>query len=61
MFVNLMICIYSDYTDFLEDLEEDPTIRQNVNIYKGTKHSNMCINRPSNMSINRPSYMFINR
>ncbi|XP_052764835.1 60S ribosomal export protein NMD3-like [Mya arenaria] len=24
----------NDYTDFLEDLEEDPTIRQHVNIYK---------------------------
>ncbi|XP_052250810.1 60S ribosomal export protein NMD3-like [Dreissena polymorpha] len=24
----------NDYTDFLEDLEEDPSIRQNVNIYK---------------------------
>ena len=23
-----------DYTDFLEDLEEDSTIRQNINIYK---------------------------
>ena len=23
-----------DYTDFLEDLEEDPAFRQNVNIYK---------------------------
>jgi hypothetical protein len=24
-----------DYLDFLEDLEEDPKIRENVNIYKG--------------------------
>ncbi len=24
-----------DYADFLEDLEEDPVYRQNVNIYKG--------------------------
>lgn len=23
-----------DYTDFLEDLEEDPAFRQNINIYK---------------------------
>ena len=27
--------ISSEYTDFLEDLEEDPQIRENVNIYKG--------------------------
>ncbi|CAF1014561.1 unnamed protein product, partial [Didymodactylos carnosus] len=26
-----------DYTDFLEDLEEDPTLRQNVMIYKDEK------------------------
>ncbi|XP_053382843.1 60S ribosomal export protein NMD3-like isoform X5 [Mercenaria mercenaria] len=26
--------VMNEYTDFLEDLEEDPTIRQNVNIYK---------------------------
>lgn len=25
---------YSDYNQFLEDLEEDPQLRQNVNIYK---------------------------
>lgn len=24
-----------DYTEFLEDLEEDPVLRQNVNVYKG--------------------------
>lgn len=27
--------ILRDYTDFLEDLEEDPVLRQNVNVYKG--------------------------
>ena len=27
--------IFSEYTDFLEDLEEDPQYRENVNIYKG--------------------------
>lgn len=26
----------NEYTDFLEDLEEDPTLRQNINIYKDT-------------------------
>ena len=26
-----------DYNDFLEDLEEDPMFRQNVNIYKDEK------------------------
>lgn len=26
---------FSEYTDFLEDLEEDQTIRQNINIYRG--------------------------
>lgn len=29
-----IICCYSEYNDFLEDLEEDPHMRQNVNIYK---------------------------
>jgi hypothetical protein len=24
-----------DYTEFLEDLEEDPLLRQNVNVYRG--------------------------
>lgn len=26
-----------DYNDFLEDLEEDPELRKNVNLYKRTK------------------------
>lgn len=25
---------FSDYNEFLEDLEEDPALRQNVNIFK---------------------------
>lgn len=29
--------IERDYTEFLEDLEEDPVLRQNVNVYKDTK------------------------
>jgi len=29
----MVVC--SDYNDFLEDLEEDPLYRQNINIYKG--------------------------
>jgi len=29
----LIVC--RDYNDFLEDLEEDPSYRQNINIYKG--------------------------
>jgi len=29
-----------DYTDFLEDLEEDPTLRQNVMIYKDERKFN---------------------
>lgn len=32
------ICsFFRDYTEFLEDLEEDPVLRQNVNVYKGLK------------------------
>ena len=27
--------LFRDYTEFLEDLEEDPVLRQNVNVYKG--------------------------
>lgn len=26
--------IYRDYNEFLDDLEEDPALRQNVNIFK---------------------------
>lgn len=29
----------SDYNEFLNDLEEDPEMRQNVNIYKDTKRA----------------------
>ena len=29
------IYFHRDYNDFLDDLEEDQTIRENVNIYKG--------------------------
>ena len=28
-----------DYTEFLEDLEEDAVLRQNVNVYKGNRPS----------------------
>lgn len=27
-------CLYRDYNEFLDDLEEDAGIRQNINIYK---------------------------
>ena len=30
-----LLIVDRDYNDFLEDLEEDPSYRQNVNIYKG--------------------------
>jgi len=33
--VELLLIVYRDYNDFLEDLEEDPSYRQNINIYKG--------------------------
>lgn len=36
--LSLLQSFYSlrrDYTEFLEDLEEDPVLRQNVNVYKG--------------------------
>ncbi len=33
---SLFLEYFRDYTDFLEDLEEDPHYRQNINIYKGT-------------------------
>ena len=32
---NLYLLHFSDYRDFLEDLEEDPQYRENINIYKG--------------------------
>ena len=31
----ILLTSFREYTDFLEDLEEDPTYRENVNIYKG--------------------------
>ncbi len=34
------ICSSRDYTEFLEDLEEDAVLRQNVNVYKGKKNLN---------------------
>ena len=30
-----MFMVNRDYTDFMEDLEEDEALRQNGNIYKG--------------------------
>lgn len=30
-----IVLIFRDYTEFLEDLEEDPDLRQNVNVYRG--------------------------
>lgn len=29
---------FRDYNDFLEDIEEDPAFRQNINVYKGMSH-----------------------
>ncbi|CAF5136068.1 unnamed protein product, partial [Rotaria sp. Silwood1] len=29
--------IERDYTEFLEDLEEDPVLRQNINVYRDEK------------------------
>lgn len=33
----------SDYNEFLEDLEEDPALRQNVNIFKVTSKSTVAV------------------
>lgn len=34
-FVNFInISVYRDYNQFLEDLEEDPQLRQNINIFR---------------------------
>jgi len=32
-----MILIYSEYNEFLDDLEEDPELRQNINIFRDTR------------------------
>jgi nonsense-mediated mRNA decay protein 3 len=32
--ISAFIFLFSDYNEFLEDLEEDPTMRQNINIFK---------------------------
>jgi hypothetical protein len=34
-----MFVVVRDYTEFLEDLEEDADLRQNVNVYKGVLHA----------------------
>ena len=31
-----------EFLDFLEDLEEDPKNRENINIYKGIRASSFC-------------------
>ena len=31
----IYILLFRGYTDFLEDLEEDPDVRADINIYKG--------------------------
>lgn len=33
---NILHSCFRDYNEFLDDLEEDPTLRQNVNIFKDT-------------------------
>lgn len=33
----IMILIYSEYNEFLDDLEEDPELRQNINIFRDTR------------------------
>lgn len=38
---NLANSICRDYHEFLDDLEEDPLLRQNVNIYKDPKNINL--------------------
>lgn len=35
------ISLYSDYDEFLAELEEDPAVRQQVNIYKDSSKLNM--------------------
>ncbi len=37
------IYLSRDYTEFLEDLEEDAVLRQNVNVYKGKKRNSILI------------------
>lgn len=39
--INWFFCSFRDYHEFLDDLEEDPLLRQNVNIYKDPKNINM--------------------
>lgn len=31
------ILIYSEYNEFLDDLEEDPELRQNINIFRDSR------------------------
>lgn len=35
--------IFSDYNEFLEDLEEEPAMRMNVNIFKDEKRKIMAV------------------
>lgn len=36
----ISLSLFSDYNEFLDDLEEDPTMRQHINIFKDTKKQN---------------------
>jgi nonsense-mediated mRNA decay protein 3 len=36
-----LIYLYSDYNEFLDDLEEDPEMRQNINIFKDSRKQQM--------------------
>jgi len=39
-----LVIVYRDYNDFLEDIEEDPSYRQNINIFKGLSFAYTFIN-----------------
>lgn len=35
------VCVYREYNEFLDDLEEDQQLRQHVNIYKDSSKQQM--------------------
>lgn len=41
--ITIFLSFQSDYNEFLDDLEEDPDMRQNINIFKDSKKQQMAV------------------
>lgn len=41
IYLLIVIAVFRDYNEFLDDLEEDPELRQNINIFKDPRNFNV--------------------